>query len=237
MSPRAGEMLLREVRPIIRASLARGAVKTVGAEDLEELEADAMAQAANMIESAELAGKTVSASSVAYYTLQALRSGRRFGCASRTDAMSPAAQLDGRSVLVSMDEPLCVSDDDDDDEITLHQCLASSGEDPAQASARELDWDGAFAAFDTGERDLLLETAAGTPGIDLALRYHVTPARVTQRKRRLGETLKSAMGPEVLADCVREPIWEGYMRAYREKRACRYSTEKSKGGKSCRKSS
>ena len=223
MSPRAGEMLLREVRPIVSASLARGAVKTVGAEDLEELEADAMAQAANMIESAELAGKTVSASSVAYYTLQALRSGRRFGCASRTDAMSPGAALDGRVTLMSLDAPLDVFDAEDEDEFTLHQCLASTGEDPASAGARELDWDGAFAAFDTGERDLLLETAAGTPGIDLALRYHVTPARVTQRKRRLGETLKSAMGPEVLADCVREPIWEGYMRAYREKRACRYA--------------
>lgn len=237
MSPRAGEMLLREVRPIIAASLARGAVKTVGAEDLEELEADAMAQAANMIESAELVGKTVSASSVAYYTLQALRSGRRFGCASRTDAMSPAAQLDGRATLLSMDEPLDIYDADDDDEFTLHQCLASTGEDPAVAGARELDWDGTVAGLADGDRELLLETAAGTPGIDLALRLHVTPARVTQRKRRLGETLKSAMGTEVLSDCVREPIWEGYMRAYREKRACRYSTEKSKGDKSCRKSS
>lgn len=223
MTIQAGELLLRQVRPIIRASLARGVVKTVGAEDLEELEADGMAQAANMIEAAELAGKTVSASSVAYYTLQALRSGRRFGCASRTDAMSPGAALDGRVTLMSLDAPLDVFDAEDEDEFTLHQCLASTGEDPASAGARELDWDGAFAAFDTGERDLLLETAAGTPGIDLALRYHVTPARVTQRKRRLGETLKSAMGPEVLADCVREPIWEGYMRAYREKRACRYA--------------
>ncbi len=216
-------MLLREVRPIIRATLARGVVKTVGTEDLEEIEADALAQAANMIESAEKAGKTVSASSVAFYTIQALRSGRRFGCASRTDAMSPAAQLDGRSVLLSIDAPLDVFDEEDDDEFNLHQCLASTGEDPAAVGAREMDWDEAFAAFDSDDRELLLATAAGTPGIDLALLYNVTPARVTQRKRGLGETLKLVMGPEVLADSVREPIWEGYMRAYREKRACRYA--------------
>ena len=41
MSPRVGEILLRQVRPIIRAALAKGAVKTVGAEEMEELEADA----------------------------------------------------------------------------------------------------------------------------------------------------------------------------------------------------
>lgn len=231
MSPRAGEMLLREVRPIIRATLARGVVKTVGTEDLEEIEADALAQAANMIERAEKASKTVSASSVAFYTIQALRSGRRFGCASRTDAMSPATQLDGRSVLLSIDAPLDVCDEEDDDEFNLHQCLASTGEDPAAVGAREMDWDEAFAAFDSGDRELLLATAAGTPGIDLALLYNVTPARVTQRKRGLGEKVKSILGDTVLNDCLREPQWEGYMRAYREKRACRYASDKSKGGK------
>ena len=57
MSPKAGQILLDNVRPIIRASLARGAVKTVGCEDLQDLEQDALVQAANMIESAEQAGK------------------------------------------------------------------------------------------------------------------------------------------------------------------------------------
>lgn len=222
MSPRAGEMLLREVRPIIRATLARGAVKTVGCEDLEELEADGLAQAASMIEAAELAGKTVSASSVAYYTLQALRSGRRYGCASRTDAMSPATQLDGHAVMLSMDAPIAIDDLDDDDEITLHQCLAATGEDPAAQGSRELDWDAMLTSIGSSDRDLLLGTAAGVPGIEMAFRYNVTPARVTQRKRELGYRMKAELGDTVLADCVRESPWEGHMRAYREKRACRY---------------
>jgi hypothetical protein len=96
MSPRTGQLLLDGVRPIIRASLAKGAVKTVGCEDLQELEADGMAQAANMLESAELAGKEVSASSVAFYALQALKSGRRYGCCGRSDVMSSATQIDGK---------------------------------------------------------------------------------------------------------------------------------------------
>ena len=116
MSPRAGQMLLDGVRPIIRAALARGAVRTVGSEDLEELEADAVAQAANMLDSAELAGKEVSPNSVAFYVLQSLRSGRRSGYAGRADAMSPAAALDGRVTVLSLDEPFGYADDDPDGE-------------------------------------------------------------------------------------------------------------------------
>ena len=40
MSLRTGQMLLDGVRPIIRASLAKGAVRTVGCEDLQEREQD-----------------------------------------------------------------------------------------------------------------------------------------------------------------------------------------------------
>lgn len=223
MSPKAGEILLRQVRPILRATLARGVVKTVGSEDLEELEADAMAQAAAILDSAEQAGKEVSPNSVAFYVLQSLRSGRRSGYAGRADAMSPAAQLDGKVALVSMDEPVFIENDDDDDEPTLHMCLASTGEDPASQGSRELDWDQAFDTLGNSDRQILFATAMGRQGIELGVCYGVTPARITQRKREIGARLRSSLGGNVLADCVRESQWEGGMRAYREKRACRYS--------------
>jgi len=223
MTIQAGELLLRQVRPIIRASLARGVVKTVGTEDLEELEADGMAQAANMIEAAEKAGKELLPNSVAYYTLQALRSGRRFGSASRTDAMSPAAALDGRVSLVSMDAPVFIADtDEDDDEVDLHSCLASTGEDPATQGLRDLDWEQAFAALGKSDQHILFATATGVPGIELGVTYGVTPARICQRKHEIGMKVRESLGHSVLVDCVREPAWESGMRAYKEKRACRY---------------
>ena len=165
MSPRAGDMLLRQVRPIIRAALAKGAVRTVGSEDLQELEADAVAQAANMLDSAELAGKEVRPNSVAYYVLQALRSGRRSGYAGRADALSPAAALDGRVTVLSMDEPFGYADDDENEELNLHACLAATGEDPAAQGSRELDWDSALAGLGQEDADIVLATAAGTPGL------------------------------------------------------------------------
>jgi hypothetical protein len=215
-------MLLDSIRPIIRAALARGAVRTVGTEDLPELEADAMAQAAAILDSAESAGKEVAPNSVAFYVLQSLRSGRRSGYAGRTDVMSPAAMLDGRVTVVSMDESLGAADDDPDEELNLHACLAASGEDPAAQGSRELDWDSALAGLEHTDLDIIMVTAAGGQGKALGLRYGVTPARVSQRKRELGGRLRLALGASVLTDCVRESAWEGGMRAYREKRACRY---------------
>ena len=223
MSPRAGEMLLRHVRPIIRASLAKGAVKPVGSEDLEELEADGMAQAANMLDSAEQAGKEVKPNSVAFYVLQALRSGRRFGSAGRSDAMAPSTQLDGNAVMLSMDEPLDVGDEDDDDEFNLHQCLASTGEDPSVAGSRELDWDAAADTLDDRERTILGATASGFQGKELAAECKVSAPRITQLKREIGEKLRYAFGCDALAACVCEPVWQAGLRAGRERRACRYA--------------
>lgn len=223
MTIHAGEMLLRRVRPIIRAALARGSVRPVGAEDLEELEQDGMAQAAAMLEAAEQAGKEVCPNSVAFYTLKALRSGRRSGCANRTDVMSPATQLDGRSVMLSMDEPLDVFDADDEDEFNLHQSLASTGEDPAQAGARELDWDGATGALDDRELRILGATATGLQGTELARACNVSPPRITQLKRAIGDKIRYVLGNDALAACVCEPVWQAGLRAARERRACRYA--------------
>ena len=224
MSPRTGQLLLDGVRPIIRASLAKGAVTTVGCEDLQELEADGMAQAASMLESAELAGKEVSASSVAFYTLQALKSGRRYGSANRTDAMAPATQLDGNSVMLSMDEPLFIADlDDDEGDTGLHQCLAATGEDPAFQGSRELDWDAAAAELDDRELVILGATAAGFQGAEVAAAFNVSAPRITQIKRGIGGKLRYGLGNDAMADCVREPRWQGGLRAHREKRACRYT--------------
>lgn len=136
--------------------------------------------------------------------------------------MSPAAVLDGRVALVSMDEPVGEGVDDGGDEPDLHECLASSGEDPALQGARELDWELALGSLASEDRGILSATAAGVPGVELGLRYDVTPARITQRKREIGGRMREVLGESVLADCVREPAWESHMRAHRERRACRY---------------
>lgn len=124
MTITAGLMLLREISPLIQAAIARGAVKTIGAEDPEELAAEGVAMAARCLDSAERKGKVVAPNSLAYYAIQSLKSGRRFGSAGRTDAMSAAVQMDGMVTMASMDAGL--GDDADGQEVTFHDLLAGS---------------------------------------------------------------------------------------------------------------
>jgi len=92
-----GDMLVRDVVPRLRA--AASSVAAIGHEDREELVADMTANAAAMIDSAERAGKKFSAGNIAFYTTRAARSGRRSTGSSRSDVLSPGAQLDGTDIL------------------------------------------------------------------------------------------------------------------------------------------
>ena len=76
MSPQAGWILQEEVVPRLKSSIPRN-VSCVGAEDAEELVQDATAIAAKMLHNVELAGRQVTPGSIAYYSLQLVKSGRR----------------------------------------------------------------------------------------------------------------------------------------------------------------
>src|SRR5450759_2293731 len=104
MSPYAGSLLL-QIMPLIKATVMR-TIKPVGCEDHQEIVQDATVMAADMLDSCERKGKALIPKSVAYYAVQAAKSGRRSTYAGRSDAFSYAAHKDGRAVLVSMDEPM-----------------------------------------------------------------------------------------------------------------------------------
>lgn len=67
MSPQAGEMLIQEIAPRVRNSLA-SSVAQVGADDRDELCQDGIAIAASLLASAEARGKQVSGSNVPTHT-------------------------------------------------------------------------------------------------------------------------------------------------------------------------
>ncbi len=81
MTATAGLLLMNAVLPLIEGAIAKGAVKAIGSEDREELTADGCAIAARILDSAERKGKDLSPNSIAHYTLQSLKSGRRAGSA------------------------------------------------------------------------------------------------------------------------------------------------------------
>jgi len=139
MSPQSSTMLLEEIAPRLRSVIPR-VVKTVGAEDAEELVQDALNTAARMLDSVDRQKKKVTAGNIACYAILHMKSGRRGNSCGRTDVLAPTTQLDSRSSVLSMEEEVGW-DPEMDEPITLGELLASEHEDPAMIAARDIDWD------------------------------------------------------------------------------------------------
>ena len=120
MSPESGFVLMEEIAPRLKAVIPH--IKPVGAEDSEELFQDALCVAAKMLHDLEQRNKTVTPGNVAYYTILHMKSGRRSYSAGRTDAMSPGGQLDGKSMVLSFEEPAGI-DPETGEEIPLGELL------------------------------------------------------------------------------------------------------------------
>ena len=209
MSPRVGEILLDEIRPILQGTVPTS-VRAIGCEDAEELIQDALAIAAQMLEALEQAGKQVIAKSVAYYAIQRLKCGRRSYGDRRADVYGAGCQLDGRCVVVSFEQSVAM---EDGDELTLGESLASRCDDPSMMAGREIDWNELEDVLDNRKRGVIaaLNEGHGTDTIAKALK--VSSPRVTQIKREIGEVITEQWGSNSLEQLSDEPLWKSSLRA------------------------
>src|SRR5260370_6731213 len=138
MNRDAERQLLLELEPRLRVAVPR-LVPIVGADDLQELVQDGLLIALRLYRSTQAAGKKVTVGNLVFYTIRHLRSGRRSTGERQNDVLHPAAQLRGHSQLQSLDQPLS-NGDEADEPLTLHDCLAAPGDDPATSASRRLDW-------------------------------------------------------------------------------------------------
>ena len=219
MSPQAGELLVNEVSPRIRSSLA--GVRSIGSEDPAELEQDAIATAAQLLQSVEARGKQVTPGNICYYVVKQIRQGRRSTGFFKTDALHPAAQVSGRSRVVSLEEPV-KSEEGSEEPIVLGEVLASEAEDPSATGARNIDWQAFVATLDKLTRAILQYLAEGRPLRELAQAVGMSRSGIQLHKERLGAAVQAFMGTEVLCELQRPPQWRIDIKAVREKMACRY---------------
>ncbi len=213
MSPEACAVLINEVVPILTAVIPR--LRVVGSGDAEEMLQDATASAASMLNSAEERGKPLLGRSTVHYCLQRLKSGRLSTSASRTDVLGPGSQLDGHVIVLPLDAPITLSDNESN--LTLGEMLADKSDDPSTIACREIDWQDFLAGEDSRSRDVVFSEAEGRSGMDLAEQWGVSAARVTQKKRQVGSALKAKWGPNILCDVQSRPLWEANLRVCREK--------------------
>ena len=212
-------MLVNEVYPRMRA--AAPTIPKIGHEDDEEIAQDATLMAARMMESAEAAGKTITAGNVAYYAAKAARSGRRSYYSGRSDVMSPGCQIDGKSRFDWMDDEIEL----ECGEIgTLHDLLAPNcyhGQeaDPAEEAARNIDWHSFLASSPQRHRTAIVILVEGGTMREAGQRCGLKDSAALKLKRRIAADLIEHFGEDVirrLLDGIR-PDWESNLQAGRER--------------------
>ena len=218
MSPNAGFVLMEEIAPRLKAVIPH--IKPVGAEDTEELYQDSLCVAAKMLHDLETRGKQVTPGNVCYYVTLHMKSGRRSHSAGRTDVMSSGGQLDGKSMVLSFEEPAGV-DPETGEEVPLGEMLAGNLDDPSMSASRNVDWEDFLSTHDTRYAGLVVDLAAGKKALEAARDNNESYFRVRMLKEKLAEELREYMGEEAIADSARIPAWRGNIMADHEKALCR----------------
>ncbi len=216
MSPSAALMLEKEIYPIIRNTIPKTA-RPMGSEDHEELVQDATASAAEMLEAMEKAGKEPLPHSIAYYSIQRTKSGRRSYGDIRSDVMSPGFQMDHEGSVCSMQEPVC-----DEDDLTVGDAIESKREDTAAKVLRAIDWQAFLDTLDVRKRRIVEEMMLGFGSGDIASLFSVSASRIVQLKREIAQDIKAFMGDSILVDAGQESVWERDVRCLREKNAWKH---------------
>ena len=220
MSPKVGEMLVREIEPRIRSQIH--SFVPVGTDDRDEQCQDAVATAAQMLSSIEARDKAgVSPGNVAYFATKLVKQGRR-SYGSKPDPLHPAAILSGRSRVMSLEEPVKY-EEGSEEPLVLGEVLASEAEDPSATGARNLDWQAFTETLDELARNILQCLADERPLLEVAHAAGVSRSTIQTHKNKLTAAVQAFMGPELMQELQRPPQWRINVRAVREKLACRYA--------------
>ena len=221
MTPRTGRTLLEKIVPIIRGTVPK-AVRTTRCEDFDEVIQDCIHEAAKMLDSAEKAGKKVPPKSVAYYAIQRAKTGRRSWTSSATDALSPLFKAgSSEDRIVSLDSPM--SDNEMHEGLTMHDFIAEKRESPDIEALRRIEWEELGKTLNRREQLLVRNIAEGRQSNVFAKELGLSPPRITQLKKELGNRIRRFMGDSILEDITAESPWEKDIRCIREKEAWHYA--------------
>ena len=217
MSPQAGVLLLRDVAPRIEAVVHHSrSIHCIGAECTDELAQDTIAHACKILHQAEANGKKVAASSVAYYALQHTKSGRRSVGHSNSDVLGSATQINGRSTVRSLQQPVPIPDESGLD-VDLIEMFEHADEDPFTLTARKLDWQTFMASLNQRARAVITCLIEGGKLTSVAQRFGVSLSTIMSQKKQLAKAIKEFMGEDILMLVTKKPEWRNCLVALRER--------------------
>ena len=222
MTTATAEILVKEILPILSRTVPR-TVNPTDSEDSEELVQDTIATAAEMLQSLENAGRKIPARSVAFYSIQRAKSGRRAYQNGASDPLSPVFRTRNTTAIVPIDAP--ISSEGEGAHRAMTDFMASGIEDPAETALRRIDWESFLGTLATRERQVLSCIADGWKNMDIARKFKVTPARITQLKREIAGRIKEFMGANILNEISAESLWERDIRMIRESEAYYYAVD------------
>ena len=174
------------------------------------------------MDQAEANGKTVTASSVSYYSIQHCKSGRRAVGHSSSDVHGSACQLQGRVRVESLEEVVAVNEENGGEIFELHDVLGSDEEDPGTKAARKMDWETFMAGLSAREQALIECLVDGRSLRDAAKSFRLSDSSIQGTKRKLAVKIQEFMGFDILVQIRRQPQWKQDIEATREKMACKY---------------
>jgi hypothetical protein len=219
MNTSTENLLLREVQPRLRRSIAR-TVPKVGCEDRQEILQDGLVIALHLLNAAQRSGKSVTAANVSFYAIKHLRSGRRSTGYWKTDPLHPAAQINGCR-LHSFDEPIAI-DRSTDEPLTLGEILPAHDDDPATQACRRLDWDNLIQQLDAITKAVLLCVARSEELTTLVARFGKCRSTLQNHKDRLARLIKEFMGQDILWRIQERPRWHNDVNVNRERLTSRW---------------
>ena len=185
MTTVTGDILVKEILPILNRTVPR-VVNPSDCEDPEELIADTLATAAEMLQSLEKAGRKIPARSVAFYSIQRAKSGRRAYQSGAADPLSPVSRTRNTSAIVPIDAPLS---SEGEGSRTMSDFIGAPTEDPSETALRNIDYLAFLSTLATRERQIFSCIADGWRGLDIAKKFGISNGRIVQIKRELGKKI------------------------------------------------
>jgi hypothetical protein len=216
------EMLMTAVVPRLRS--AARSIPKIGCEDDEEIAADCTLMAAKMMDSAEKAGRSFTASTIAYYTERAARSGRRTYYSGRSDVYSAGCQLDGNARHKSLDDEI---EFETGEFGTCHDIVSPFDQnaheaDPAQSASRNIDWQSFLESHPPRYRTALCALVAGETMREAGKRCGLKDSAALTLRRRIAADLVEFFGEDAIQRLLHgmRPAWDAGLQASRHRRQC-----------------